>query len=1121
MSWLLVLAACADPVVHDSSYQRFEADVLDVLERRCGLGCHAVPQDEYVAMLEDPAHREAFYFPVDPATGRFSDEVELRRMAFDVTRGAWWEEEAGHGEEPGRIDYEASPEFSHLLRAPLAVRAGGTQHRGVDVFTTEDEPDYRSLAAWVAAEIEETGLHAPTWTPAEEYFRDEVVGVLQRNGCFIGSCHGEAVFNDLKLQAPLPQLETGAPARLSPAMLRAARRQVLGTVSRLVHLEGDPRLSRLLVKNLPIEQGGVHQRGGNLQFFESLEDPDVVLLLRWIAMERAALAARLTSGGDPIPEPDLGRLQGVAFLRGPRHAPRRFFDVETFWPGTRLMVLPDGAAEPVDLLPEVQGEIQAFDVRYDARAIVFALRPSADEGFRIWEVELTDDLRAAEGTLRQLSFGPDRLDDGGLVHHVDPIYVPGPTDPDGVALDDVAVTFSSNAAGGWASSDTWGLVGEADGGAPGRLVDRQRFEAPGTFDGVGLTVVAGPMRGERRTIERHEPGGELVLDTPLPAAPDASTVYVIDADPPDPRPAFDIWSFVPGAWSESARPQTFRQVQDRRPTLRTTGEVMFTSLRNRGYQSDRPVFNAAIFRTHAGGFDYHIQGGNRSGWPVLADSWELPSGLEIRLATDPRNVTGGGLLLLVDHGFGVDIEPDNPVDHLAWTSGDEPPVSSSQGFLPAQVPLFPRAGADAVTPTGVSPGGSFRDPYPHSDGTVFVARVGAVDHLDPDADPDWDLARIRFDGPLKALDGRSVGPLDVEPLHAANSGAAEYHPRPIAVRLKEKPVTHQKFAARSDGLAPRREHGVLRLPQGLTGEIECYDYPLLQSFLGSFTPVGERDFRDDDLAAVRIVQRLPLSRADLARVDAADPFATAVGSGVHPAQRIVSEVPLEADGSFYAEVPTEVPLILQGLDAQGRALQSMSRWFYVQPGEKLTFSIPRSIFPTRCAGCHGSLTGDRVDALGPPDLVSASSRVMATWDPVLGQRRPPAPVAPLAVDFVRDVQPILDVHCVRCHGADDPAAGVPLVGDPDGPWSVAYRSLHVRSDPAGGDFADKRYVNEREGLSSQSFLVELLLGVELDAPQTLPEPGVPHPLGDPLDDDELLTITRWIDLGATFVGGDP
>lgn len=57
--------------------------------------------------------------------------------------------------------------------------------------------------------------------------------------------------------------------------------------------------------------------------------------------------------------------------------------------------------------------------------------------------------------------------------------------------------------------------------------------------------------------------------------------------------------------------------------------------------------------------------------------------------------------------------------------------------------------------------------------------------------------------------------------------------------------------------------------------------------------------------------------------------------------RTLGEVPLAADGSFFAEVPADVPLGVDALDSQGRVLRSVAPWFWVRPGE------------TRgCIGCH-------------------------------------------------------------------------------------------------------------------------------------------------------------------------
>ncbi len=1099
----------------------FDAEIVPLLERRCATACHGVDADAYDRFVEDATNRVGLFFPVDPRTGAIPDDPATRRRVYEVLTDRWPPPDPeAHGDHAGRIDRQAEPEFSALLRAPLSQSLGGSAHRGVDIFASPDDPDLATLRSFVAAEIAANPEEPPPESPAATFFRERVVGVLERNGCMLLNCHGPNVFNDLKFTLPLPRTEPGEPARLSPRMLAADRRALRGNVCRFVNFGGDLRLSRVIVKNLPIEEGGVHQRGGNQQFFESYDDPDVETLLAWMRLERAELVAGLSAGGEPVREEDLGRLQGVAFLRAPRHAPRAFFDVDAFWPGTRLMIAPEGGSEPFEIAGGPDVEIQAFDVRYDARAIVLSMRTSADTGFRLYELDLDDGLRA--GPLRPISDGPVRTADGALVHHVDPVYTPGGGDPEGRVLDDVGVAFTSNAAGARAASEAWAILGEADvGGDETTLLDRQRVEAPGTFDGLRLQVIDGPMRGQWRRITDHRAGGRLTLDRPLPEVPDARTVYVIEATQARYRSSFDLWRTIPSRpFAEAAHRMTYTSAQERRPTMRTSGEVMATSVRNRGWQGDRPVFNGAIYRMQGGGFDYHIQGGNRSRYPIYADSRELPSGLELRLALDPRNLSGGGSLILVDHGFGVNLEPDNPMDTVPWTSGQPRPETGSQRFLLTHIPLLPELGEDAVTHTGLSPGGSFRDHYPLPDGRVLVAHTPSpIDHLDPDADADWDIHWLRFVGPLQSVDGRSAGAIELEPLEGASSPEwAELSPRPILVRLQERAWTHQKFIA---GVETTRVDGALRAAPDAPAEVECYDYPLLASFLDSFAPVGARDIRHDEMRWVRIVEQVPPDLADTELVEAPgpaedrDPFATRVSLGVHERQVIVAEIPLEPDGSFYARVPTGVPLILQGLDEQRRALHSMNRWFYLQPGEKLTFAIPRPVFPMRCAGCHGALTGDRADALGAPDIVSAASRVMANWNAVEARRRVPHEQASLTVDFVRDVQPILDRRCVRCH-ADGP---IDLRGEALGPYTRAYVSLLALAEPGSGDHAARRWVNEREGLSSQSHLIELLSGQELAAPQRLATPGRRHPEEGPLNEAEMLTLTRWIDLGATFVGG--
>ncbi|MBI4821412.1 MAG: hypothetical protein HY791_34450 [Deltaproteobacteria bacterium] len=905
-----------------------------------------------------------------------------------------------------------------------------------------------------------------------------------------------------------PDAKKSIAPRYSGRAVARLREQALGALTRFANLGGDLALSRLIAKNLPISRGGVHHRGGNLQFFESLDDPDVATLLEWMSLERAEVAERLTSRGRPIDPEALGRLDGVAFIRAPRHSPRRWFDLDTFWSGSDVFVQPLNDSFPARnvtefLHPAGPVEIQAFDVRYDARAIVLSMRSSPDEGFRLYEIELDDDLRPVSA--RRLTHGPRHTPSGVLVHHIDPIYLPGERSE---RLDDVAVAFASNAGGECGPSEPEALVGESDDGDTQSFIDVERAESAHSLEGRSLLFVGGPNRGESRRIVRHVgvdsgPGSRFVLDQDLPR-PIGRSEYAIEAHDLARRGTFDIWRLTLPDAEELPEPRrmTFGPGQDRRPTLRTSGEVMFTSVRNGGWQADRPVYNGAIYRVQAGGFDYHIHAGNRSRYPLYSDARELPSGLEVRLLHDPRGLWGAGVLAVADHGLGPNLETENPMDSaLVPRSNPRATPTGLTRFLPTQLPLLPETGPSAVTHAGWSPGGAFRDPFPLPDGRILVSFArGPLNHLGSKDDPDFDILIVEFPVSSASEDPSRGGQFAALPVSAATSTLSELNARPIMVRLPERSETHQKFRA-DLAQRPQREDGALRVQSGTPGVIECYDFPLLASFLTFFAPVGSRQLGfappSEELAYVRIIADRPSRTCEI--LEPSEPMGTSYGLSAQGPQEIVAELPLEVDGSFFAEVPSETPLRLQALNSRKMAVMSMSRRFYLHPGEKLTFSIPRSLFPLRCGGCHGSLTGRPEDLLGPPDVVTAASRVAANFGRA---PRPPAATWSLrSPDFERDIRNILRRRCVHCH---DGSITLDLRDRRTGRYSSAYEAL-LR--PSG------RYVDDRGTRSAASFLIETLVGQEILAEARLS--GAPDHSSH-LDEGELDMMIRWIDLGAPF-----
>ena len=115
--------------------------------------------------------------------------------------------------------------------------------------------------------------------------------------------------------------------------------------------------------------------------------------------------------------------------------------------------------------------------------------------------------------------------------------------------------------------------------------------------------------------------------------------------------------------------------------------------------------------------------------------------------------------------------------------------------------------------------------------------------------------------------------------------------------------------------------------------------------------------------------------------------------------RIMGTVPVESDGSAYFEVLANTPISLQPLDEQGRALQLMRSWLTVMPGELQS-----------CSGCHEPQNS----SIGSTRRMQAMERPPSQIQPWYGPER--------GVAFNREVQPVLDRYCVRCH---DGRAGRP------------------------------------------------------------------------------------------------
>jgi mono/diheme cytochrome c family protein len=123
--------------------------------------------------------------------------------------------------------------------------------------------------------------------------------------------------------------------------------------------------------------------------------------------------------------------------------------------------------------------------------------------------------------------------------------------------------------------------------------------------------------------------------------------------------------------------------------------------------------------------------------------------------------------------------------------------------------------------------------------------------------------------------------------------------------------------------------------------------------------------------------------------------------------RILGDVPVRADGSVHFRVPADTAVYFQLLDENRMELRRMRSFVSFQPGEL-----------RGCVGCH------ETRASAPASPVQKSAAALASKPDTL--ILPPWGDRP--VSFLRDVQPVLDRHCTRCHAGLDPAGGLDFSG---------------------------------------------------------------------------------------------
>ena len=202
--------------------------------------------------------------------------------------------------------------------------------------------------------------------------------------------------------------------------------------------------------------------------------------------------------------------------------------------------------------------------------------------------------------------------------------------------------------------------------------------------------------------------------------------------------------------------------------------------------------------------------------------------------------------------------------------------------------------------------------------------------------------------------------------------------------------------------------------------------------------------------------------------------------GTFNLERILGTVPVEPDGSAYMELPALRSLFFVALDENDMSVKRMQSFLTVMPGETTT-----------CIGCHEQRVASPPHQ--PTDLMALKNA--------------PRKITPIAdvpdiFDYPRDVQPILDRHCVRCHDYGKREGGVVLTGDRGPMFSISYYTMTALSLVSDGrnEFGNRP---PRSIGSSASRLMQLIDGSHYDAK---------------LSERERMMVRLWIETGATYPG---
>ena len=508
---------------------------------------------------------------------------------------------------------------------------------------------------------------------------------------------------------------------------------------------------------------------------------------------------------------------------------------------------------------------------------------------------------------------------------------------------------------------------------------------------------------------------------------------------------------------DKPHPISFHETNEWDPSIMNDGRILYTRW---DYVDRDAVFYQQLWSARQDGTNVRIYYGNNTFVPCgLWEAKPIPGSSKIMATAAPHHGMTAGSIVLIDTSLGIDGK--EPISRL--TPDARFPEAET---LLAQGIQMPR-------PTDFdSPVSGYWDAVNRPD------RLGYRESRQPEQERRWPGHCYKSPLPLSEkyfLVSYSYDMLRGEIGPNIPNMFGIYYADAFGNRelLYRDPNISSVWAK---PLAPRF------VPPALTGGIDAPS----KTKTGAFTiqnvyeswpklPEGEAN----RITALRIVQVLPKTTPN-----ANNPMVGAANAS--PGKQVLGTVPVEKDGSAHFECPAETPVLFQALDARGRAVQMMRSLTYLQPGEQ-----------SGCVGCHEH----RMQTSTPNT-------------PSLAMQRAPSPIVPgpdgsRPLSYPLLVQPVLDRHCVSCHGATakDKGGGIALTGEPEKQFTKSYNELikHVAYSAWGAPNGNHEPLTEPNRLGTRaSALIKLLDGGHYDVK---------------LADDDWRRLNTWIDgANALFYG---